>query len=90
LPFRCKARSISPDSTDNLCSRFNLQQTCLQSENKMPGEVLLAAASEGKRSEQVNVRLIIEEKAIPGASATARGFGSPVDFFRAKTLSSES
>jgi len=56
----------------------------------MRGEVVAASASEGKRSEQVNVRLTVEEKAILGASAKAKGFRSLADFFRAKALSRES
>jgi len=50
------------------------------------GEVIPAPASEGKRTEQVNIRLTSEEKAILGASARAKGFHSLADFFRAKAL----
>lgn len=51
------------------------------------GEVIPAPASEGKRSEQVNVRLTSEEKVILTASAKARGFQGLADFIRAKALS---
>ncbi len=50
------------------------------------GEVIPAPASEGKRTEQVNIRLTSEEKAILIASARAKGFHSLADFFRAKAL----
>lgn len=50
------------------------------------GEVIPAPASEGKRSEQVNVRLTVEEKVILSASAKARGFPNLSVFFRAKAL----
>jgi len=56
----------------------------------MRGEVAPASASEGKRSEQVTVHLTVEDKAILGAYANAKGFRSPAVFFRAKALSSES
>lgn len=51
------------------------------------GEVIPVPASEGKRTEQVNVRLTSEEKAILCASAKARGFQGLADFIRAKALS---
>lgn len=49
-------------------------------------EVVPAPASQGKRTEQVNIRLTAEEKAILGASAKARGFHGLADFIRAKAL----
>ena len=50
------------------------------------GEVVPAPAIEGKRSEQVNIRLTVEEKAILGASARSQGFRGLADFIRAKAL----
>ena len=50
------------------------------------GEVVPAPASNGKRTEQVNVRLTAEEKAILGASARSQGFKGLGDFLRAKAL----
>ena len=50
------------------------------------GEVVPAPASQGKRTEQVNIRLTVEERAILGASAKANGFRSLADFFRAKAM----
>ncbi len=50
------------------------------------GEVVPAPASQGKRTEQVNIRLTPEEKVILGASAKAKGFHSLADFFRAKAM----
>ncbi|MBN2456473.1 MAG: type II toxin-antitoxin system HicB family antitoxin [Sedimentisphaerales bacterium] len=50
------------------------------------GKVVPAPANKGNRSEQVNVRLTVEEKAILSASAQARGFHSLADFFRTKAL----
>ena len=50
------------------------------------GEVVPAPASEGKRTEQVNVRLTAEEKAILGATARSRGFRGIADFLRATAL----
>ena len=50
------------------------------------GDVIPAPASQGKRTEQVNIRLTPEEKAILSASARARGFHSLADFFRAKAM----
>lgn len=50
------------------------------------GEVVPAPASEGKRTEQVNVRLTVEERAILGATARSQGFRGLGDFLRAKAL----
>lgn len=50
------------------------------------GEVVPAPASEGKRTEQVNVRLTVEERAILGAAARSQGFRGLGDFLRAKAL----
>jgi len=50
------------------------------------GEVIPAPANQGKRTEQVNVRLTAEEKAILGASAKSKGFQGLADFIRAKAL----
>jgi len=51
------------------------------------GEIIPAPASANKRTEQVNIRLTPEEKAIFGASARANGFNSLADFIRAKAMS---
>jgi len=51
------------------------------------GEVIPAPASDGKRTEQVNIRLTIEEKAILSASAKSKGFQGLADFIRTKALS---
>jgi predicted RNase H-like HicB family nuclease len=50
------------------------------------GEVVPAPASQGKRTEQVNIRLTAEEKIILSTSAKANGFHSLADFFRAKAM----
>lgn len=50
------------------------------------GEVIPAPASEGKRTEQVNIRLTAEEKVILGASARSKGFQGLADFIRARAL----
>ena len=50
------------------------------------GESVPAPASEGKRTEQVNIRLTMEEKTILVASARSRGFHGIADFIRAKAL----
>lgn len=50
------------------------------------GDVIPAPASEGKRTEQVNIRLTAEEKTILGASAKSQGFHGLADFIRAKAL----
>jgi predicted RNase H-like HicB family nuclease len=50
------------------------------------GEVVPAPASEHKRTEQVNIRLTVEEKAILGATAKSKGFQGLADFIRAKAL----
>ena len=44
-------------------------------------------ASEGKRTEQVNVRLTAEEKAVLTATSQARGFKGLGDYMRAAALS---
>ena len=46
------------------------------------GNVVPAPASEGKRTEQVNVRLTVEERAILGATARSQGFRGLGDFLR--------
>lgn len=51
------------------------------------GEVIPAPASDGKRTEQVNIRLTTEEKAILSASAKSKGFQGLADFIRTKALS---
>jgi predicted RNase H-like HicB family nuclease len=51
------------------------------------GESIPAPASEGKRTEQVNIRLTVEEKTILGATAKSKGFQGLADFIRAKVLS---
>lgn len=50
------------------------------------GEVVPAPASDGKRTEQVNVRLTVEERAILGATAHSQGFKGLGDFLRARAL----
>ena len=50
------------------------------------GEAVPPPASEGKRTEQVNVRLTVEEKAILGATARSQGFKGLGDFLRARAL----
>ena len=50
------------------------------------GEVVPAPASQGKRTEQVNVRLTVEERAILGAVAKSRGFRGLGDFLRATAM----
>ena len=51
------------------------------------GETIPAPASEGKRTEQVNIRLTAEEKAILVASARSQGFKGLADFIRARAIS---
>ena len=51
------------------------------------GGTVPAPASEGKRTEQVNIRLTPVEKTILGASARSQGFRGLADFIRAKALS---
>ena len=53
------------------------------------GETVPAPASEGKRTEQVNIRLTAEEKVILSASARSKGFHGLADFIRAKALTSQ-
>jgi predicted RNase H-like HicB family nuclease len=50
------------------------------------GEVVPSPASEGKRTEQVNVRLSTEEKTILSALASSRGYRGIGDYIRAKAL----
>jgi predicted RNase H-like HicB family nuclease len=50
------------------------------------GDVVPAPASEHRRTEQVNIRLTVEEKAILGASAKSKGFQGLADFIRTKAL----
>lgn len=50
------------------------------------GEVVPSPASEGKRTEQVNVRLTKEERTILSASAKSQGFHGLADFLRAKAF----
>jgi predicted RNase H-like HicB family nuclease len=51
------------------------------------GEVPPAPASEGKRTEQVNVRLTPEEKLLLEEAARSRGFRGLGDFVRSTALS---
>jgi predicted RNase H-like HicB family nuclease len=53
------------------------------------GQVPPPPASEGKRTEQVNVRLSVEEKLILEASARRRGFAGLADYIRAAVISGE-
>ncbi len=53
------------------------------------GEVIPAPANEGKRTEQVNIRLTSEEKTILTASAKANGFQGLADFIRAKAFAAQ-
>lgn len=50
------------------------------------GEVVPSPASEGTRTEQVNVRLTKEERTILNASARSQGFHGLADFLRAKAF----
>lgn len=50
------------------------------------GEIVPVPASMGKRVEQVNVRLTIEEKTILAAAARSRGFKGIGDFLRATAM----
>ena len=50
------------------------------------GETVPAPANEGKRTEQVNIRLTVEERTILCASAKSKGFQGLADFIRAKAL----
>jgi predicted RNase H-like HicB family nuclease len=50
------------------------------------GVVVPSPASEGKRTEQVNVRLTKEERIILNASARSQGFHGLADFLRAKAF----
>jgi predicted RNase H-like HicB family nuclease len=51
------------------------------------GEPVPAPANEGKRTEQVNIRLTPEEKTILCATARTKGFQGLADFIRARALS---
>ena len=53
------------------------------------GEVPPIAATEGKRTEQVNVRLSVEEKAVLAAAAQSRGFKGLGDYMRSTALSAK-
>ncbi len=50
------------------------------------GKPVPAPASEGKRTEQVNVRLTVEEKLILASSAKSHGYRGLADYIRAKVL----
>ena len=50
------------------------------------GEAVPSPASEGKRTEQVNVRLSTEEKTILSALASSRGYRGIGHYIRAKAL----
>ena len=50
------------------------------------GEAVPSPASEGKRTEQVNVRLSTEEKTILSALANSKGYRGIGDYIRAKAL----
>ena len=50
------------------------------------GENAPTPATEGKRTEQVNVRLTAEEKIILSASAKSHGFRGLADYLRARAL----
>lgn len=51
------------------------------------GQVPPAPASEGKRTEQVNVRLSVDEKLTLEAVARSRGFAGLADYLRAAAIS---
>lgn len=51
------------------------------------GQTPPAPASEGKRTEQVNIRLTPEEKLLLEEAAKSKGFRGVSDFVRAQTLS---
>jgi len=53
------------------------------------GEIVPAPAKEGKRTEQVNIRLTVEEKAILGSTARAQGFQGLADFIRSRALTAQ-
>ena len=53
------------------------------------GEVPPPPATEGKRTEQVNVRLSTEEKLILEASARRKGFAGLADYIRATAIGAE-
>lgn len=53
------------------------------------GEVPPPPASEGKRTEQVNVRLSVEEKLVLEASARCRGYAGLADYIRAVAIAGE-
>ena len=52
------------------------------------GQTPPAAAKQGKRTTQVNVRLTVEEKAILEGTARRKGFQGLADFIRASALES--
>ncbi len=53
------------------------------------GEIVPAPAKEGKRTEQVNIRLTVEEKTILGTTARSQGFQGLADFIRSRALTSQ-
>jgi len=53
------------------------------------GQVPPPPASEGKRTEQVNVRLSVDEKLSLEASARRRGFAGLADYIRAAVIAAE-
>ncbi len=53
------------------------------------GQTVPAPAGNQKRTEQVNVRLTVEERTILSASAKAQGFKGLSDFFRAKAFATQ-
>lgn len=53
------------------------------------GEVPPPPASAGKRTEQVNVRLSVEEKLVLEASARRRGYAGLADYIRAVAIAGE-
>ena len=50
------------------------------------GETVPVPATVGRRTEQVNVRLSVEEKAILSATARSQGFRGTGDFIRARAF----
>ena len=50
------------------------------------GEVPPAAASENKRTEQINIRLTVEEKLLLEERARSKGFRGISDFVRSASL----
>ncbi len=54
------------------------------------GQPVPAPANEGKRTEQVNVRLTTEEKVILNAAAQSKGYRGLADYIRASVLANKS